>query len=134
MLAAVLENARKLSGRKAERRERFREDEDEDEDNTEGGAAAAKYSDWFDDPAEGQGAEGDGADDVRAQKGEYQPAYPLTTVMQKFVATSGSGRHHRRFFRSETGQQKCCVICWGQLKEPSCLQCRVWWRKRPGDG
>ena len=70
-LAAVLENARKLSGRKAERRERFREDEDEDEDNTEGGAAAAKYSDWFDDPAEGQGAEGDGADGVRVQKGEY---------------------------------------------------------------
>lgn len=91
-LAAVLDNARKLSGRRAERRERFREEGD-DESEEEGGevdAAAAKYGDWFDAPAEGRG-ELNGADDM--QNGER----PASCLLPCCALGSASGSHARYF-------------------------------------
>ncbi|CAL8464926.1 g4461 [Coccomyxa elongata] len=65
-LDALLKDARKMTGSRAERRARFREDDADEDDEVPG--AAAKYSDFFDDPDERSG-DAD-ADDIGADHGD----------------------------------------------------------------
>ncbi|BDA50529.1 probable U3 small nucleolar ribonucleoprotein protein MPP10 at C-terminar half [Coccomyxa sp. Obi] len=67
-LDALLQDARKMSGSRAEKRTRFREDDGDHDDEDPG--AAAKYSDFFDDPDERPGDEVNDADDIDADHGE----------------------------------------------------------------
>lgn len=68
-LDALLKDARNMSGSRAERRARFREDDGDQDDEDPG--AAAKYSDFFDDPDERSGDEDNDADDIGADHGEH---------------------------------------------------------------